>query len=246
MKQSLSYHNRYFRVKQNSDTGELEPGLIFHYQQVGSVLTCRYHGGKVVQGQLIGTVDEEGTIDMRYHQVLQSGELQTGTCISRPQFNDHGNLELHESWQWTSGSMEAGSSILEEVLGILPGRLKMGLVVIRTEQLDSLKDQYEGLGIKFQYHRHGKGPFHYAAEIGELVFEIYPTNSSNPKPDSSTRLGFSIDKTSDRLAALPALGWEKCAERKEKSGAITYIFRDLDGRKVELYDCEILPKNETN
>ncbi len=81
----------------------------------GNILTAEYSGGKITKGHLIGLVNTDGTIDMRYHQVNTNGELMTGICKSTPKVLINGKVLLYESWEWTSGDFTKGESILEEV-----------------------------------------------------------------------------------------------------------------------------------
>lgn len=110
----INYHNKKFQPISNTANGETSAQTIFHYQQEGNILTANYQGGAIVKGHLIGLVDEEGNIDMRYHQVNAQGELMTGQCFSRPEVLDNGKIRLHESWQWTSGDGSKGESVIEE------------------------------------------------------------------------------------------------------------------------------------
>ncbi len=82
--------------------------------QHGNIITSEYSGGKIIYGHLIGLVDEDGKIDMRYHQVNSMGELMTGKCKSKPEILPGGKIRLHENWEWTSGDRSAGHSIIEE------------------------------------------------------------------------------------------------------------------------------------
>jgi hypothetical protein len=112
---AINYHNKTFRPVHNTQNGETSGDTIFHYQQNGNIVTANYAGGKIIKGHLIGLVDEQGNIEMRYHQVNSKGELMTGTCRSSPQLLPNGKIRLHERWQWTSGDQSAGTSIIEEV-----------------------------------------------------------------------------------------------------------------------------------
>ncbi|WP_394332890.1 n-acetylglutamate synthase [Algoriphagus marinus] len=80
----IDYDNKKFRPISNTANGETSNETIFIYKQSGNILTSEYSGGKIVSGHLIGLVDENGTIDMRYHQVNEQGELVTGRCQSKP------------------------------------------------------------------------------------------------------------------------------------------------------------------
>lgn len=111
----MNYHNKIFKPVTNSGNGETSEATRFHYQQEGNILTSEYQGGKIKKGHLIGLVDENGNIDMRYHQVNFEGELMTGRCSSRPEVMENGKIRLHENWEWTSGDGSRGNSILEEV-----------------------------------------------------------------------------------------------------------------------------------
>ena len=111
----INYDQKKFRPVQNTPNGETTGETIFEYQQTGRILTSEYSGGKIQKGHLIGLVDENGNIDMRYHQVNDKGQLMTGICSSTPEILANGKIRLHETWQWTSGDKSKGESIIEEV-----------------------------------------------------------------------------------------------------------------------------------
>jgi hypothetical protein len=110
----MNYHDKKFRPISNTENGETSNETLFHYKQVGNILTSEYSGGKIKCGHLIALVDDKGNIDMRYHQVNENGELMTGICKSTPELLPNGKIRLHESWEWTSGDKSKGNSIIEE------------------------------------------------------------------------------------------------------------------------------------
>jgi hypothetical protein len=111
----MNYHNKLFKPVENSENAETSSDTVFKYQQDGNMLTSKYSGGQIIKGHLIGLVDDEGNIDMRYHQVNNKGELMTGICKSTPEVMENGKIRLHEDWKWTSGDLSNGKSILEEI-----------------------------------------------------------------------------------------------------------------------------------
>lgn len=111
----VNYNQKVFQPIQNSENGETSDETRFEYQQIGNIVTCRYQGGAILEGHLIGLVDELGVIDMRYHQVNIRGELRTGKCRSVPEWLPDGRIRLYETWEWTSGDFSKGTSILEEI-----------------------------------------------------------------------------------------------------------------------------------
>ena len=110
----INYNNKSFRPISNSENGETSCETVFHYKQRGNILSSEYSGGKIKYGHLIGLVDPNGTIEMRYHQVNDKGELMTGICVSKPEILANGKIRLHESWKWTSGDQSKGESIIIE------------------------------------------------------------------------------------------------------------------------------------
>ena len=111
----INYNSKKFSVFENSENGELSTDLIFEYKQNGNVLTCNYQGGEVVSGHLLGNVDNEGNIEMLYHQINTKGELKSGKCFSKPEITKNGKIKLHESWEWMTGNKSKGESVLIEI-----------------------------------------------------------------------------------------------------------------------------------
>lgn len=110
----INYNNKIFKPVSNTENGETSAATTFHYKQTGSILTAEYSGGRIRLGHLIGLVDEDGIIDMRYHQVNNQGELMTGICKSVPEMLENGKIRLHETWEWTSGDQSNGQSVIDE------------------------------------------------------------------------------------------------------------------------------------
>lgn len=111
----MNYNNKKFRPISNTDNGETSNETVFHYKQVENIVTSEYSGGKIKYGHLIGLVDENGNIEMRYHQINDKDELITGHCKSKPEILESGKIRFHESWEWTSGNKTKGQSVIEEI-----------------------------------------------------------------------------------------------------------------------------------
>ncbi|MGJ1442672.1 n-acetylglutamate synthase [Sphingobacterium siyangense] len=112
----MNYNNRLFRDANNSNNGDTSSETAFHYKQEGNVLISIYSGGSIVSGHLIGLVDSNGNIDMRYHHINSDGDIMTGFCKSTPEILEDGRIRLHEEWKWTSGDQSSGKSTIEEIL----------------------------------------------------------------------------------------------------------------------------------
>lgn len=111
----INYHDKRFRSVNNTENGEVSADTLFHYQQKGNVVFATYAGGQILQGNLVGKINEQGQIDMRYQHLNQQMEFMTGQCISTPEMLSNGKIRLYEKWQWTSGDGSTGESVIEEV-----------------------------------------------------------------------------------------------------------------------------------
>lgn len=112
--------------------------------------------------------------------------------------------------------------------------MRINLIVIRTKHIEKLANFYQKLGILFQYHRHSKGPFHYAAELKGTIFEIYPLLKHQEKPDTSLRLGFEVDHLDELITFLEKNKVEILNAPAHSEYGYFAIIKDLDGRKIEL------------
>ena len=111
----INYDKRRFRAVENSPTGEVSGETVFYYHQKNDLVWAEYTGGAIVFGNLVAKVSANDALEMRYQHINSSGELMTGKCFSAPEILDDGRIRLYEKWQWTSGDLSSGESIIEEI-----------------------------------------------------------------------------------------------------------------------------------
>lgn len=58
----------------------------------------------------------------------------------------------------------------------------MSVMVIRTKNMEEVREFLTLMGLVFETEKHGTGPLHYAAQVGEAVLEIYPHRSERGFP----------------------------------------------------------------
>ena len=111
----INYDNKKFASVENSETGEVSSETIFHYRQKDDLVWAEYSGGEIIFGTLIAKVVEDDCLEMRYQHINKNGDLMTGKCLSTPELLPDSRILLHEKWQWTSGDLSKGESIIEEI-----------------------------------------------------------------------------------------------------------------------------------
>ena len=109
------YDRKKFVSVNNTENGEVTSETVFRYRQNERIVWAEYSGGDILLGHVVGTVNDSGIIDMRYHHINRHGELMTGICISTPEILDDGRIRLREEWQWTCKDHSKGNSIIEEI-----------------------------------------------------------------------------------------------------------------------------------
>jgi hypothetical protein len=114
--------------------------------------------------------------------------------------------------------------------------VSLSLVVLKTRQVENLRAFYRALGIELTDEQHGKGPIHYAGRVGSVVLEVYPLLEDGTPTDTTTRLGFTIEKLAEATERLKALGVSIPDKPQATEWGYRVIVRDPDGRAVELYE----------
>jgi len=107
------------------------------------------------------------------------------------------------------------------------------LLVLKTDDIECLRNFYTCFGFDFVEEQHGNGPRHYAASMGDGILEIYPT-SNGAMVDTSTRLGFAIDDM-DSVIKFAQANTKVISKPKQTQWGLRAVVRDPDGRSVELY-----------
>ena len=113
--------------------------------------------------------------------------------------------------------------------------MNIRLMVIRTSDSKQLADFYSLLELTFDYHQHNKSPFHYSANIGQTVLEIYSLTKGQTEADKNFRIGFGVDNFDDLLESLKQLNVPFLLEPTQTDFGHMAIIQDPDGRKIELY-----------
>ena len=113
--------------------------------------------------------------------------------------------------------------------------MELRLLVVRTPDMARLADFYSLLGLTFDYHKHGKSPYHYSAMLGSTTLEIYPLAKAQTEADKDLRLGFAVNNFETIIKLLQEKETEFLSEPMQTDYGFMTIIKDPDGRKIELY-----------
>ena len=113
--------------------------------------------------------------------------------------------------------------------------VELKTLVIRSAIPEQTAEFYTCLGIAFEHHRHGQGPYHYSGYIGSTLLEIYPLAKGQDKPDNTLRMGLTVDAFEDVISVLQAQGATFHQAPTVTEWGVMAIVVDPEGRKIEIY-----------
>lgn len=116
----------------------------------------------------------------------------------------------------------------------------LGLLVLRTADVDAARSFYEAVGLRFVEEQHGDGPRHLAAPLPSgVVVELYPAVDGEPIGRgglSDVRLGFVVDGLDRVVERLTADGHPLVSPARSTDRGRRAVAADPDGRRVELQE----------
>lgn len=112
---------------------------------------------------------------------------------------------------------------------------RLRLLVLRVADLASSRRFYEALGLRFAVERHGRGPEHLSADLGDFVFELYPL-ASRP-PTTGARVGFEVPDLDAVVREIEAAGGEIDSPPQATPWGERAVLIDPDGHALELYQA---------
>ncbi|MFZ5987916.1 MAG: n-acetylglutamate synthase [Bacillota bacterium] len=111
----IDLNGKRFCSTENSDNGQVSKDTIFQYYQNGNIIWATYGGGEIVFGTVLGKVEGENCLDIRYQHLNRAGRFMTGECKSEIVMEQDGKLAIYESWRWTCGDFSEGKSVIREI-----------------------------------------------------------------------------------------------------------------------------------
>ncbi len=108
----------------------------------------------------------------------------------------------------------------------------LSLIVLRVSDIKRSVALYSALGLTFNREKHGTGPEHFSAWVGETVFELYP--ASERCPATTVRLGFVIESIAAVLAQWRGAGCNVISAPENSPYGLRAVIADPDGYRIEL------------
>jgi hypothetical protein len=135
---------------------------------------------------------------------------------------------LVEFEQGGQARAEYGGALLKRLAQDLTTRHGRGFGMVNLSLMRRFYLAWPAPPACFVGERHGTGPHHYAARLGDLVLELYPTSNASP-PDPRLRIGFAVRDLDETLRSVG-----QAVVASKTAWGLRAVVRDPDGRAVEL------------
>jgi lactoylglutathione lyase len=109
----------------------------------------------------------------------------------------------------------------------------LSLVVIRSGNLEESVKFYQMLGLNFEKHQHGNGLEHFASNVGQTTFEIYP-QTARRGTTIGTRLGFQVFDVDSLVIRLQKENVTVITKPSVSEWGRRAVVVDPDGHRIEL------------
>jgi hypothetical protein len=84
------------------------------YHREDDLVWAEFHaGGRLRSGRLVGHLQPDGSIKAAYCLLMATGELVSGECLSVPEFDAQGNIQVTDHFRRADGT--TGISRIEQI-----------------------------------------------------------------------------------------------------------------------------------
>lgn len=111
---TYNFQNKTFALVHNSQAGQVDSEVLFHYQQEGDLVTANYSGGTIRYGKIIALLRGD-QLDMRYQCLTTTDELRAGKAIAHISKDEAGKIRLKLDWKWLDEHGQTGTSEYIEI-----------------------------------------------------------------------------------------------------------------------------------
>ncbi len=114
-----------------------------------------------------------------------------------------------------------------------------GALVLFSANLDRAVAFYRAIGIPLDTEQHDDGPPHYACELGDTHFAVFPAPTGTAPPyraGGCTFPGFVVESVVESLNAARLLEAPVRQEPEHYAWGLRAVIEDPDGRPIEIFE----------
>ncbi|MDN3656147.1 hypothetical protein QWZ08_10950 [Ferruginibacter paludis] len=110
----INHNGKIFSPHNNNASGDFSEETFFVFRQTGNILSSNYSGDRIVRGQILALVEQEGSVQMGFHHGTTKPVLITGTGKFVPEILPGGNIQLRIKWKSLNDDIKEGNLSLVE------------------------------------------------------------------------------------------------------------------------------------
>nr|WP_263323698.1 hypothetical protein [Neobacillus sp. Marseille-Q6967] len=112
----IDYHNKVFSCKNNKDNEDITIETLFFYKQNGEIVQAKYFGGNVKYGEIIGLVNEQGSLQGSFCHSTYTSQSYGGVCMFTPKRMEDTRVVLLVKWCGADGKNIESEWLMEELI----------------------------------------------------------------------------------------------------------------------------------
>lgn len=116
---------------------------------------------------------------------------------------------------------------------------ELGALVLFSASIERAVAFYRAIGVQLETEQHDEGPPHYACELGNAHFALFPAPMGAAPvygAGGCTFPGFVVESVAESVNAVRALGAAVRQEAEQYPWGLRAVIEDPDGRPVEVYE----------
>ncbi len=107
-----SYHERSFRAE-GPDPGPFAgEKLLFKFSQDDRLVRGDYNGSDILDGVMLGTLNENGVVELGYQHLTRGRTLVIGMTKLTPEILEDGRYRVVSEWEHIGGAHGSGVTVL--------------------------------------------------------------------------------------------------------------------------------------
>ena len=110
---TIKFNNKKF-ITTGNESGLSTNETVFHYFQKGNLITGKYSGGAIVDGQIVGKLLENNKLELLFQCLTYTSELKSGQSWGILSKTENGKIELSFDWNWLNGDKSGCKSYYKE------------------------------------------------------------------------------------------------------------------------------------
>ncbi|WP_318508749.1 hypothetical protein [Bacillus sp. T3] len=109
------FDNQIFVCSTDSEIRDITTGTRFQFKKYGGIISAKFVGKNIVNGELIGMVNQQGELEAIFNYCNSDSQFYSGNCSFKPKKNLNKSSQLHVLWNLFGNEIIENNLVLDEL-----------------------------------------------------------------------------------------------------------------------------------